>query len=173
MDLQQHNFSIKHRPEKSNANADALSRITEAYYLEYAEYESDESGVAKSSHAINPTPWECCGEIICTCTEQKDDWLEYPQGWDTEDETTIPKSDKGKGKACYSDTTTENEDNDERLSRLSYESDDSFDIILRENSFDNYPPEMDFFAFKCTRQGYYDIFNQNIKKIPVVANQPI
>jgi hypothetical protein len=42
MDLQQYNFDILHRPGKTNANADALSRInkSEIYMINY-EVEED------------------------------------------------------------------------------------------------------------------------------------
>src|SRR5256885_10860053 len=52
MELQQYNFTIKHRPGKVNSNADALSRIPEeeiyCFMLE-REYESDSKNEAECS----------------------------------------------------------------------------------------------------------------------------
>jgi hypothetical protein len=58
MELQQYTFTIQHRPGKSNANADALSRMyddeTECFFLEFQETEEPEE-VPESSYTFSTT----------------------------------------------------------------------------------------------------------------------
>src|SRR5439155_22493744 len=52
MELQQYNFTIKHRPGKVNSNADALSRIPEEEiycFMLKREYKSDSENEAECS----------------------------------------------------------------------------------------------------------------------------
>ena len=117
MYLQQFKFEIVHRPGKENKNADALSRQyeVESYFCgaenlrgetAYSDdtlsepsvydtasendYENDADSEDNSEEEItttSPTPWECCGQIICECTRNSPiDYNRYDDENDSDDE---------------------------------------------------------------------------------------
>jgi len=103
MELQQHHFTIEHRPGKANNNADALSRMynqtdevqclmvnAEYYEEEIAspDYQHRPKKMRIEKRACTPPPqspllYECCQQIICECeTSDHDDWDAYQRAWE-------------------------------------------------------------------------------------------
>ena len=97
MELQQFRFDIKHRPGKANANADALSRmydgeanVAECYManlgtMSWDNQESNDEIIYDSDELRerrNPILWDCCGQEICYCINNQDDYWNADDEWE-------------------------------------------------------------------------------------------
>ena len=187
MELQQYDFSIKHRPGKANSNADALSRrediepsemetfcitIEEPAEAEKGKtYEADsEDNNDENLISRSPRPWECCGQIVCECARKTpisydEDYLDLWEEVYSNYSDELPENPNGWGPEFY------NQEYHQEASQS-----DKNDWMLPQTPEEGEIDQvwgLETIAYNFTTKELDDLYDELIKTKWIIAGQPV